>query len=308
MKEKLRLIVIGIVAATLVGCATTPLQDVRNFGKASTSFATDAGKGFTILTDSMAEYDLSHAAADPSSPLLPETFKGSDEEKTIREAVPKLKAILSNVAEYGQALQTLAEADFKKSIDDSATELNSSLEGLRTSFEKDTGSKLAITSTDIQILSTAVEGIGVVVAEAKRKHAIKLIVTKTDPAIQQVSQRMAVRFKRDIGPAVETYFTATLGPMYKDFYENWKEKTYPERRDREEQIRKQEMVNQGIQPLFDQLSKASTQMGQAHAALASAVQKDNFTTADFHARVVALVDYTKSVKQFYDSLDKETKK
>ncbi len=305
---KLRLLIICVVASGLIGCATPPLQEVRNFGKASSSFATDGAKGFSMLTDALSEYDLSQAAGDPSKPLLPESFKGSEDEQTIRKTVPKLTAILSNVAGYGQALQTLAEADFKKSIDASATELNDSLEGLRSSFEKDTGSKLSLSSTDIQILSTAVEGIGVLVAEEKRKHAIKLIVIKTDPAIQQVSRRMAVRFKRDLGPAVETYMSVLLNPVYKDYNEKWKDKSYQERRDRAEQIRKQAIVIQGIQPLFDQLSKAADQMGKAHAALAAAVRHDNFTTAELHTEVTALVDYAKSVKQFYDSLDKEAKK
>ena len=49
-------------------------------------------------------------------------------------------------------------------------------------------------------------------------------------------------------------------------------------------------------------------MGQAHAALAKAVAKNTFTTADLHAQVAAFVDYAKSVKDFYDSLAKESKK
>jgi hypothetical protein len=308
MMTKLRFALVSVTALTALGCATTPLQDVRNFGKASSSFASDGAKGFTILTDSLAEYDLSQAAADPSINLQADTFKGSNDEQSIRVSAGKLSAILSNVTEYGQALQGLAEADFKKSTDESATKLNDSLQGLKTTFEKDTGSKLSISSSDIQILSTAVEGIGVLVAEAKRKHAIKLVVTKTDAAIQQVSRRLSLRFKKDIGPAVETYMNTTLGEMYKDFNVNWKGKTYPERQDREDQIRKQEMVKQGIQPFFDRLSKSAAQMGQAHAALAAAVQKDAFSTAELHAQVTALVDYAKSVKQFYDSLNKDTNK
>jgi aspartyl/asparaginyl-tRNA synthetase len=48
-------------------------------------------------------------------------------------------------------------------------------------------------------------------------------------------------------------------------------------------------------------------MGEAHAALAKAVEHDTFTTADLHAQVVALVDYAESVKKFYDSLATENK-
>jgi predicted regulator of Ras-like GTPase activity (Roadblock/LC7/MglB family) len=309
---KVRLAVTYIATLALWGCASTPLQEVRDFGKASSSFATDGSKSFKLLTDSLAEGDLWTIAADPTANLTADTFKGSDDERSIKDSARKLTAILVNVSEYGQGLQKLAEANFKKDIDDSATKLNNSLEGLRSTFEKDSGSKLKISSTDIQILSAAVEGIGVLVAEAKRKHAIRQIVLKTDPAIQQVSHRLAARFKHDIGPAVETYYSAAEAPlttMYKEFNTNqsWKTKSYSERLDREEEIGKQEAVKQGIKPLFDQLSKTAQQMGEAHAALAKAVEHDTFTTADLHAQVVALVDYAESVKKFYDSLATENK-
>lgn len=291
----------------LSGCSA-PLKEVRDFGKASSSFATDGAKGYQLLKDAMADYELSAVAADSTKIATPDVFKGDKDIQSIRQSATRQAAVLANVAEYADALQKFAEADFKKDIDESATQLYDSLTGLQATYEKASGAKLNLSGGEIKILAAAVEGIGVLAADAKRKAAIKQIVMKTNPAIQQVSKLLAARFSGYIGPTIEQDLNTVETHMEEDFNNNWKDKSYSQRRERLEAIRKQNVFNQGIKPLFVELSRAAQKMGEAHQGLYEAVSSNKFTSVEFKEDVDALVQYVKSVKIFYEGLGKSTEK
>lgn len=296
--------VLAAILVTLAGCST-PLQEVRDFGKATSSIAADGARGYGLLKDALAEYDISVVAADPEKPATPDVFRGDKDVQGIRQSATRHAALLLGLSEYGAALQKLAEATSRKDFEETSKRLDASLAGLQKTYERTSTAALKLSGYEARLLSTMVEQIGMLATNTTRESALQRIVTQTNPAIQQVTSRVAARFSDQIGPDIRKHLNTVEQHLEEDFNRNWKKKSYAERRRRLEVIRKQHTFNEGITPLFAELSKATKKMGEAHQALANALQRNAMTTAELSGSVEELAELAAAVRKHYEALGKD---
>ena len=202
--------------------------------------------------------------------------------------------------------KSCAEATSRKDLEETSKKLTDSLTGLQKTYERTSTTPLKLSGNEARFLSTTVEQIGMLASNITREAAIRRIVTKTNPAIQQVTERMAARFSNELGPEIRKHLNTVEQHLEEDFNRHWKKKSYVERRRRLEVIRKQNTFNEGITPFFAELSKATKRMGDAHQTLYHAVQVNPANTTALQQSVDELADLATTVRKHYEALSKDT--
>lgn len=298
---------VGLVLLTSVfcsvfttGCTTTSLSQVAAFSSATSTLAADAKDAYQLLDESTVERKIYDAAAHPTEvKVAEETFKtilaAKQERLTVRMAV------LSKLGDYADAVHTLATADFRKDVDDGAKNLYGALEGLKSSYKNASGKDLGISDGDLGIISTAVDAIGAVIVEAKRREAIKVIVNKTDGAIQDASKLLSDELG-GFADIVSVDLREVESNMIDAYNKDAASMTFEARLDFLEKIRKADDARVQAKSFLEQTAKAAAQMGKTHATLKKNLDHDKFASGDLAQDVGQLVDFATSIKQFHDSL------
>lgn len=296
IQNKYKFIIISLVLV-LVSC-TAPTKQVRSFGAATSSIATDAQKCYTFLDESIKKRQLYVAALYPERPVTSKTFEGILNEK---ERLIVRTALLKHLGDYADALKTLTEKDFKTDIDSSSNELADALSGLKTTYEKINNVKLAITKDQIFILSTLIDTVGSAYVEYKRKKVLKTIVTKVDPAIQQVARILKTEFS-NIGPVVERSLDHIETLLEKAYNQNSVSLPYEKRIEILTYIQAAHDNAKNSRKLYTTIGDAANKMGKTHSTLAAALKQNKLTTPELIADVRELVAWAKSIREFYSTL------
>ena len=190
-------IVIGAMMILLLeGCATTSLTQISAFGKATASLADDAKKAFELIDSSTIDRKMYDVAANKSLAPKDVTFEGLFKESDSVKYQIRI-AVLEKLGNYAKALDNLATADFRKDIDAASTDLYGSLSGLSATYKKVTDTDLPLKDDQLKLIATAVDAIGTVIVETKRRDAIKTIIIQTDEAVQNAAKLLEVEFGKD---------------------------------------------------------------------------------------------------------------
>ncbi len=301
--------------AALVGCASTSLSQIKQFGSASKTLGEHARSAFDLAAMASVDRHLYDVAADPSKGPTDATFKGLftgddgvHDGKVKAERLALRLRVLDQLSNYSSALQGLAEADFDKDIDAAAKDLNGSLIGLRNTFKEASGDDLPLTDDDIGIITTAVNAIGKAVAEAKRRVAIKTTITKADPAVQKATALIASDLgqKSDLASFVKEAISNSRGSV-QQAYNLERERpnsTFDSRYSLLVRARQLYDAEADTPAFFAAVSKGAAAVGAAHSALSKAVEADEFSSAEVAKRLGELEVYVKSVRGFYTSIEK----
>lgn len=293
----LKVFITIISAAVLFGCAR-PTTHISAFSMASEDLAAQAIRGYELLNETTVQRKIAEVAADPE--LLPDenTFVGLLEGK---ESLAIRMMALDYLRAYSAALGDLSTADVRTDIDKASKDLYGALIGLRDTFKKETGKDVGIGNEDLAIIATAVDAIGTVIAEAKRRRAIKTIVIKADPAVQNVSKLL-----RDEIPIFGEFVKGNLSTieteMIKSYQRRANKLTFDHRVKYIQRIRKQHHIANDSENFFKDLGTAADMLGRSHAALRAAVEKNKFTTPELIEQIGELVDFAKSLREFYKDL------
>jgi hypothetical protein len=290
---------IMLIAATLYagGCSTHTGQ-IKNFGSACGSIGTDAQKGYSLLDDSIKKKQIYSAALHPINIVTGKTFEGILSEN---ERLATRTKLLSALSDYATALSQLADKDFRKGIDKSSKDLAGALSDMKNTYEKSTGSNLDLTNSDIYILSTVVDGVGSAYVEYKRRQAIKTIVVKADPAVQQVSQLLQKEFS-EIGPVVQRELNTVETDFEKAYNSEATNMVFQSRIEALEKIQIAHDNANKAGAFYDCLGKAAGKMGETHALLKKSVEQNKWTSEELFFEVQELANWAKSVNDFYCSL------
>ncbi len=291
-----------------------PLTQVRQFGAASSSLGDPARKAFELADDASVDRNIYDVAENPEEGPTDHTFKGlfagdvwvlgGGAEQGERLALRL--GVLDHLAGYSQALQRLAEADFSADIHVAAIELTDALVGLRETYRKAAGKDLPVSEGDIGIIATAVNGIGKAVVEAKRRAAIKTIIVKTDPAVQDATGLIASDLGSD--SVLACYVAAALSNSRGSLQQAYNlERTKPDSSFeirhamllRARQIHNSEMA---IPAFFAALSEGAKAAGKEHRALREAAEADDFSSQEAATLIGELEVCARSVKAFYKNL------
>ena len=297
MPTCLRAFIIIISAAVLFGCVR-PATHIKAFSLASEDLATQAIRGYELLNETTVQRKIAEVAADPGQVPDESTFVGLLEGK---ESLAIRMMALEYLRAYSAALGDLSAADVRTDIDEASKDLYGALIGLRDAFKEETGKDVGIEDEDLATIATAVDAIGTVIAEAKRRTAIKTIVIKADPAVQNVSKLL-----RDEIPIFGEFVKANLSTieteMIKSYQKRAKNLTFDQRIKHIQRIRKQHEIARDSENFFKGLGIAADMLGKSHAALRAAVEKNKFTTPELIEQIGELVDFAKSLREFYKGL------
>jgi hypothetical protein len=303
---------------TVAGCGSVSLSQVRQFGSASSSLGDHARKAFELAATASVDRNLYDVAADPQKGPTDATFEGlftgdsgvpGGKEKAER-LVLRLR-VLDQLANYSGALQQLAEANFDKDIDAAAKDLNGSLVGLRDTFKKASGNDLPITDTDIGIIATAVNAIGKAIVEAKRRAAIKTVITTADPAVKTATALIASDLggASDLASFVKEALSNSRGSVQQAYNLDRSRPTsnFDTRYSLLLRARQLYDAEANTPAFFAAVSEGALAAGKAHQALRKAAEGDDFSSAEAAKLIGQLEVYVKSVQAFYKSLQPEKK-
>lgn len=306
---------VALTLAALVGCASTSLTQVKQFGSASKTLGEHARSAFDLAATASVDRHLYDVAGDPQKGPTDATFEGlftgdsgvlGGKEKAERLAL-RLR-VLDQLSNYSSALQQLAEADFDKDIDAAAKDLNGSLIGLRDTFKEASGRDLPLTDDDIGIIATAVNAIGKAVAEAKRRDAIKTTITEADPAVQRATELIASDLGQDsdLASFVKEAISNSRGSVQQAYnLERMRpHSTFDSRYSLLVRARELYDAEANTPAFFAAVSGGAAAVGTTHSALRKAVEADDFSSEEVAKRLGELEVYVKSVRGFYNSIRK----
>lgn len=292
-----------MLSVAICGCASTPsLTQVAAFGDATKSLADNSKKAFSLIDSTTVQRKLYGLAIDPTLGPTDKYFEGLfvGDDKGLRARLDTLDAL----GAYSAALQSLATADFRKDVDASATALYGSIAGLNGDVKKLSGQSF-VTDDRLKLIVTAVDAIGAVVVESKRRDAIKVIVIQADDGVQATSRLLANDFgtNSDIPKFVKQNLINTDGSIRQAYNveRSAKNSTFDLRLTRLQQIQVAYDAEQQSDALFNSISLGAKKVGETHAALKQAVMSDQFSSSDLAVLIGELVNYAQSVQAFYGS-------
>jgi hypothetical protein len=294
------------LALIATGCSTPSLKQVSAFGTATESIASHAQTALQSVDEASIKRKLYDVAANTNQWPTDATFSGvlAGNPQSHADLQMRLK-LLRQVGAYATALKSLAEADFRKDIDDASKDLHGALSGLNSTY-KAVSSKELLSQDSLGIIATTVDAIGAAIVEAKRRKAIRDIVNESDAA---VSNAMAlVSTELGAGSSIAQYVVASLDNAKGTLQQVYNtERANPavqfqDRLKRLEDIRQLHNAARDSATLFSQVSKASAQVAKAHAELKEAANSGKLNGENLAKAIGELVDYAKSVKEFHDSL------
>ena len=293
----LRAFIIILSAAVLFGCVR-PASHIKTFSMASEELATQAMRGYEVLNETTVQRKIAEVAADPEQLPDEDTFVGlleGSEDLAIRMMA------LDSLRDYSAALGDLSTADVRPDIDKASKDLYGALVGLRDTFKDITGKDVGIRDEDLAIIATAVDAIGTVIAESKRRAAIKTIVIRVDPAVQNVSKLL-----KDEIPTFGEFVKANLSTIETEMIKSYQKRaeglTFDQRVEYIQRIRKQHRITGKSGNFFRDLGTAAEMLGSSYAALRKAVEKNTFTTPELIEQIGELADFAESLREFYREL------
>lgn len=293
----LKAFTIIICVAVLFGCAR-PTTHIKAFSMASEELATQAIRGYEVLNETTVQRKIAEVAADPKQLPDEDTFVGLLEGN--KNLAIRMMA-LDYLRDYSAAFGDLSTADARTDIDEASKDLYGALIGLKDTFKKETGKDVGIGDKDLAIIATAVDAIGDIIIEAKRRGAIKTIVIRADPAVQNVSKLLKDEIST-FAEFVKSNLSTIETEMIKSYQERAEGLTFDQRVKYIQRIRKQHQIVRDTENFFKDVGTAAGMLGTSHATLREAVEENKFTTPELIQQIGELVDFTKSLRKFHKEL------
>lgn len=297
---RLKFCLIVIFMVLLLGCVSTT-GHVGVFSKAAEELAVQVEKGYQLVETIGVQGKIAREAAEHaelSEKKLEALFKGllegSEDHKIRMKMIKQLRA-------YSHALGELSSANFREGIDKASKELYGVLTGFTETYKKASGKDAGIKERDVGIFATLVDAIGTGISEKKRKKAIKKVVEIADPAIQKICARLSKEL-----PALADYVKVNLSTAEMEMknYYNIKGKSLDllHRIQYLKEIQRVHYQTTKAKEFFDDLTKGVDRLAKAHAVLRKAVNQKKFTTKELISQIRALVDFARSLREFYKGL------
>jgi hypothetical protein len=310
-RANIKYLPIAILLFNLGGCESVSLSQVSQFGTASTELSENAKKAFNSIDQVTVDRQLYSIAADPKSGPTDSSFNGlfnvAGSDASAKEKGERLKLrldALDALSDYSTALKEIVEADASPDIDAASLNLNTSLISLRDTYKKASNKESKIDYKTIGLLTTAVNAIGRAITEEKKRSAIKEIVIKADPAVQQT----ALMISNDLGSNTDLAKYAyqslynTRTSIQTAYNLERKSNNFDSRYALLVRAKEINTAANSANEFFGAVSKGSEAIARTHAAMKNTVEQDQFSSADVGRSLAELQKQAKSVREFQNSL------
>lgn len=306
-------LVILMLLLSLGGCSTVSLTQVNQFSNASTELSDSAKKAFNLIDQVTVDRQLYSIAANPKEGPTDSSFNGlfkvasNDPQSKAKAERLKIRLdALEALSSYSSALKKIVEADVGSDIDAASLELNTSLTELKDNYQKATNDKPKIDNETIGLLATAVNAIGRAVVEEKKRTALKEIITKADPVVQQTAELISkdLGSGTDLADYAHESLSNTRGSIQSAYNRERQSNNFTARLDLLSRARDVNAAENSVGGFFDAVSKGSAAIGKTHSALKATVERDQFSSADISSALAELQKQAKAVKEFQQGLAK----
>lgn len=255
---------------------------------------------------------MADVASDPALFPKDDTFNSlfsgePGNEKNHRNLQVRLK-LLAQLGDYARALGELVEADFPQDVDTASANLHGALRGLSDTYQEIAQAPAPLTPQHLGLIATAVDALGKAIVESKRRKALREVIVQSDPAVQAAAALIA----RELGP--ETEIARFVHENVRNVEGSLKT-AYNQRRSdadfdfqgRLELLTTIRAVHERAMAspsFFGAISSSAERLGKAHTALREAVTRKDFEFADAVGAISELVVHARSVKDFYDKIER----
>jgi len=294
----LKVVSLSVLIGFHVAC--TPLAEVKSFGETTRNVSTLTATCYTTFNSSLVDARRNTAILN-KEPLTPEVLKSP------LEASFKLRVqMLNALGGYAGTLEALATKDTNAETNESAKSFASNLNSLSKAYEKSTSRSLGISPSDVSVLATALKVAGNRYTEYKRKQAIKAIVMAVDPSIQKICTYLPGELRKT-GSTLDGFLQAEVNAQTNVLSSALSTLSPAQAIEQGKKLQELSKRQQDTLPLFEAAANAIGKVGEAHAKLLVAVETKDFTTSELASALSELKDYSKEVREFYDSIkSKET--
>jgi len=304
MFKSLKLILFLAGLAVLSACVQSATQ-VKSFADASGKLAAETRLLMTELDYSKIERDLVLLANDKEK--LSKSIKIDDLKKikaiyqtTKGQQAPVIRA-LSALQQYSDALGMLSSANFREDIDLAAQNLYGSFSSMGTQYQQLTGKSRVLDEKSLGLLTSAIDGIGIVIVEQKRREAIKLIVITSDPHIAVLTDAVANKIDVNIG-AVKQNYKYILNERILEFRKRAMKMKLETRLKELRKLKQEADYLESIDMIYLTAKQAVLAVKEAHAVLRETVSQDKFSSARMSRSIGQINSLKKHLKSFSRAL------
>jgi hypothetical protein len=292
--------------ALMAGCSTANLtSEVGSFAEATKAFSTQASETYSEVNKTTFDRRFVDLAAIENSNIIANELKNNNHfipiitDDILR---PRLE-LLFLLRNYATGLGELTTTNSKKDIDVAAQNLGGAFDGLKQTISSTPGGANAFSNINGGIITATVSAFGNAIAEEQRREAIKAIITKFNPAVQE-----AVRLLGDNSwGAIKDLQTANLTNILnenKDAYKReFSNSSFTQRQQRLHEIGQIYTTLVAVDPTFEKLRASAASVGKAHQALFDGVSIDRLDTDEIANRIAELSAIVQSLKALRDSVE-----
>jgi hypothetical protein len=300
MKKRVTLpLLLVILAWSLLafsGCAT-PLNHIGAFAQATADLSKQAASAYVQVNETSIERRIYDTAAEPGRLPDDSTFK-----KVVAGSNLDLRiSLLNGIGEYAQGLGELARADLRKEVDHASQNLYGALGKLDQTCARATNTAPLLTPENLSQVATAIDAIGTVISEARRRDALRTVIREANPVVQK-----SISLFRGELPMLQGLVADNLQTVYAE-----KLKAYQKESPRLSVDQRVAMLH-GIRSAYEQiavsqalagdLSRAAGKIATAHQVLYDDVTRNEFTSIGLVREIKEVAELAQSIKQFNTQL------
>lgn len=280
----------AMLAVALGGCALTSGQRaaITQFGTAASSLGTTTSTQLLAMREDTIKMNVERLVIVGKSrdPRLAgeQTLDRGFEIKTVQTVMGATNAL----AAYGQSLNALAS-------DTQTADLKAASDNLVTSLGSLPGFTDAISPKQLSAIGSAIQEVGGIFIEYKRKEAVRIIVLNSRPAVDKLCDLLVRGFST--GGWVETQLLIVQLPLIAEASNAFQSReTFADRRVALDAFRLAFNGNVRRDQVVAQVAEAAQAMKKANTNLADVVERNEITFADIQdfafrvARLKATVD------------------
>jgi len=287
---RFRISLIIICAMTLAGCASSQLEKaaplVSDFGNDVYDLTSTTNEMMEILSNNVTQAQVINYAVKEGDDWNRVSFDDLRSiNSTLGESLKKLYAAsaLKALGRYSKSLSDLSSYNTIETINRSSVELHNALVSARDSYQTISGNKVnSLNDESLSLIATAANALGKAYSEQVKLNEMRGIVTRTDPAIQQITAEIKKTFED--GGAYADIFQVTGGAILSEQFRA--EKKVYEGKSLEQKaqlIDKYRVLVTTIDKspeILGSIAATAGMVGTAHAKLAKALQETGTTLAD----------------------------
>jgi hypothetical protein len=285
----------------LAGCTSVnPTEQVGVFAEATRAYSSQAADAYQDINSVTVERRIADLATENNSTTVGSRLVDERPFEPFLEGADlgtRLE-LLQGLGNYAQGLSELTTADFKKEIDAAAQELGGAFKSLSGTVAAASGGSAPLSDVEAGAVTAAVSAFGNAIAEQKRRAAIKEVVIKFNPIIQDTSRLLAAGEWSALSDLQGVNYEVLYTEDVKAYQAEQGKLSNAQRRQRLQEISRSYAAAQSAKHFFEDLQNSAIAVGTTHQALYDAVSSNRFSSEELANQIADLSSLVQSLSAF----------